>query len=408
MDVQKIREQFPLLSRRVRGKPLVYLDSAATSQKPRVVIDAESNFYRETNSNVHRGIYLLSEEATDAYEDARARVGRFLRAPDPSEIVFVRGATEALNLLAHGLGRSRLKAGDRVVATVSDHHANVVPWHMLREERGTTLEFVSVDEAGHLRLDEYDRWFDGKTKVVTLPHVSNVLGTVNPVREIADRAHAAGAVVVLDAAQSAPHIPIDVVALGADAVAFSGHKTLGPTGIGALWARKELLEEMPPWMGGGSMIEEVHAGRISYREPPAKFEAGTPNIAGAIGLSVALDYLEGIGWEDLARHERSMQARLFQNADERLGKKIRIFGSRDVREREAVFSFALEGIHPHDIASILDAEGIAIRAGRQCSQPLMDRYGVGAMARASPYLYNTLEEIDLLYDALDKVVKVFA
>ncbi len=335
-------------------------------------------------------------------------MSRFLRAPDPSEIVFVRGATEALNLLAHGLGRSRLSKGDRVVATVSDHHANVVPWHMLREERGTTLEFVNVDDTGHLCLDEYDRWFDGKTKVVTLPHVSNVLGTVNPVREIADRAHAAGAVLVVDAAQSAPHIPLDVVALGADAIAFSGHKTLGPTGIGVLWARKQLLEEMPPWMGGGSMIEEVHADRISYREPPTKFEAGTPNIAGAIGLSVALDYLEGIGWEELARHERSMQTRLFQNAEERLGKKMRIFGSRDVREREAVFSFTLEGIHPHDIASILDAEGIAIRAGRQCSQPLMDRYGVGAMARASPYLYNTLEEIDRLYDALDKVVKVFA
>lgn len=408
MDVQKIREQFPILSRTIHGKPLIYLDSAATSHKPRSVIESESRFYTDTNSNVHRGIYLLSEEATDAYEGARARVGRFLRAPDPSEVVFVRGATEALNLLAHGLGRTRLKKGDRVVATVTDHHANVVPWHMLREERGTTLEFIGVDDDGHLKLDEYDRWFDGKTKVVTLPHVSNVLGTVNPVREIADRAHAAGAVVILDAAQSAPHIPIDVGALGVDAIAFSGHKTLGPTGIGVLWARKTLLEEMPPWMGGGSMIEEVHADRITYREPPTKFEAGTPNIAGAIALSTALDFLEGVGWEDLARHERAMQTRLFENAEQRLGKKIRVFGSRDVREREAVFSFALEGIHPHDIASILDAEGIAIRAGRQCSQPLMERYGVGAMARASPYLYNTLEEIDQLYNALDKVVKVFA
>jgi cysteine desulfurase/selenocysteine lyase len=408
MDVQQIRKEFPILSRTVHGKPLVYLDSAATAQKPRGVIEAEARFYSDTNSNVSRGVYELSEEATEAYEGARARVGRFLHAPDPSEIIFVRGTTEALNLLAHGLGRSRLHRGDRVVATVSDHHSNLVPWHMLREERGTTLELVDVDDEGHLRVDEYDRWLDGTTKVVTLPHISNVLGAINPIREIADRAHAAGAVVVVDAAQSAPHIPIDVVALGADALAFSGHKTLGPTGIGALWARTELLHEMPPYMGGGSMIEQVHADRVTYREAPAKFEAGTPNIAGAIGLSAALDFLERIGWDDLARHERSLQTRMFQDAESRFGTKIRIYGPRDPNEREAVFSFSMKGIHPHDIASILDAEGIAIRAGHHCSQPLMERYAVGAMSRASPYLYNTLDEVDRLFDALEKVAKVFA
>ena len=407
MDVERIRKDFPILSRTVEGRPLVYLDSAATSQKPRSVIEAEARFYSETNANVHRGVYALSVEATDAYEAARERVARFLHARDPQGVVFARGTTEAINLVASSLGRSRLQKGDRIVTTVMEHHSNIVPWHFLREYSGTELDFVGVDDDGKLKLDDLDRLLTRRTKVVAVTHLSNVLGTVNPVREIADRAHAVGALVVVDAAQSAPHLPIDVEALGADFLAFSGHKTLGPMGIGVLWGRPELLEALPPWQGGGEMIREVHQDRVTYSPSPGKFEAGTPNVAGAVGLSAGLDYLERVGWDELRTHELTLQRRSLRLAEERFGGSLRVFGPKDPKERVAVVSFAMDGIHPHDIASLLDARGICVRAGHHCAQPLMEQFGVAALTRSSPYLYNTEAEVEQLFDALAEVARLF-
>ncbi len=409
MDVDRVRAEFPILSRNDGGRPIVYLDSAATSQKPTAVIRAEEQYYAHTNANVHRGVYALSVEATDAFEAARAKVAGFLHANDPSEVVFLRGTTEALNLVATGLGRSVLQRGDRVVSTVMEHHSNIVPWHMLRERAGIDLSFVGIDDNGRLRLDELDRLLvGGRTKVVTVTHVSNVLGTVNPVREIADRAHAAGALVVVDAAQSAPHRRVDVRALGADFLAFSGHKTLGPMGIGVLWGRADRLRDLPPWMGGGEMIREVHADRVSYQEAPAKFEAGTPNVGGAIGLGAAIDYLDRVGWDELRAHEEKLTRRLLSGVADRFGSRLRVYGPTDLSDREAVVSFSMPGAHPHDIASLLDADGICVRAGHHCAQPLMDRLGVSALTRASPYLYNTEGEIDALLDSLAKVDRLFA
>ncbi len=407
MDVERIRRDFPLLSRSENGRPLIYLDSAATSQKPDSVISAEGRFYEQVNSNVRRGVYALSVEATEAWEAAREHVAHFLRARRSSEVVFLRGTTEALNVLATSLGRSVLGKGDRVVATVMEHHSNIVPWHFLREYAGIDLAFVGIDDDGKLRLGELDRLLDRRTKVVTVTHVSNVLGTVNPIREIADRAHAVGALVILDAAQSAPHLPIDVEKLGVDFLAFSGHKVLGPMGIGALWGRAELLERLPPSVGGGEMIREVHQDRVSYAEVPAKFEGGTPNVAGAIGLSAALAYLERIGWEDLRAHEQRLQTTALRLGSERLGDGFQVVGPADPREREAVLAFQLKGVHPHDIASLLDARGICVRAGHHCAQPLMDRLGVPALTRASPYLYNTEAEIEQLFDALSEIYQLF-
>ena len=408
MDVDRVRRDFPILGREVGGKPLVYLDSAATSQKPSSVIAAEERFYRASNANVHRGVYALSVEATDAYEAARARAARFLRTRDPDEVVFLRGTTEAINVVATSLGRSLLRRGDRVVTTILEHHSNIVPWHMLREYAGTTLEFVDIDDDGRLRLEQLDRWLaDGKTKVVAVSHVSNVLGTVNPVREIAEKAHDHGAVVVLDAAQSAPHRPLDVAALGVDFLAFSGHKTLGPMGIGVLWGRRDRLEALPPALGGGEMIREVHTDRVAYQDPPARFEAGTPNVGGAVALAAALDYLEGVGWEELRAHDVRLLDRLLRQGRERLGNRLRVYGPSELRDREAVVSFSLAGAHPHDIASLLDAEGICVRAGHHCAQPLMERLKVPALSRASPYLYNTEAEVDRLYDGLEKVAELF-
>jgi len=408
MDVVRVREDFPILARSTQGRPLVYLDSAATSQKPRSVIEAEESYYEERNANPHRGVYALSVEATDAYEAARARMARFLHASDPSGVVFVRGTTEGINLVATILGRKLLHRGDRVISTVMEHHSNIVPWHMLREYQGVDLQFIGVDDEGQLQLADLDRLLDHRTKVVTLTHVSNVLGTVNPVREVADRAHAAGALVVLDAAQSAPHLPLDVARLGVNFLAFSGHKTLGPMGIGVLWGRPELLESMPPGMGGGEMIRDVHLDRISYREAPAKFEAGTQNVGGAVALSTALDYLEGVGWEELHDHEQKLQRLALSLAEERFGTKMKIFGPRDPADREAVISFSLQGAHPHDIASLLDARGICVRAGHHCAQPLMERFRVPALTRASPYLYNTKEEVEKLFDGLEEIARLLS
>jgi cysteine desulfurase / selenocysteine lyase len=408
MDLARLRDDFPILRTTVHGHPLIYLDSAATSQKPTAVVDAVREYYAHQNANPHRGVYELSVTATEAYEAARARVARFLHAPDPNGVVFVRGTTEGLNLVAQCLGQDRLARGDRVLTTVMEHHSNIVPWHQLRTTRGVEVDFVGIDAEGRLRLGDYDRLLGPKTKVVTLTHVSNVLGTVNPVAEIARRAHEVGALVVVDLAQSAPHRPVDVTALGADFVAFSGHKTLGPMGIGALWGRPELLAELPPYMGGGEMITEVHRDRVAYREPPARFEAGTPNVAGAVGLSAALDYLEAVGWEDLHRHEAALFERFARGSKERFGSAIRVYGPPAGPDREAVISFSVEGIHPHDLASLLDADGIAIRAGHHCAQPLMDELRVPALARASPYLYNTAEEIDRLLTAIGRAIDLFA
>jgi cysteine desulfurase / selenocysteine lyase len=407
MDVERLRRDFPLLARTNHGKPLVYLDSAATSQKPRAVLRAEEEYYASINANVHRGVYALSVEATEAYERARARVASFVGATDPNGVVFVRGTTEAINLVATSLGRSQLKKGDRVLTTVMEHHSNIVPWHFLREYAGVDLQFVGIDDEGRLDLDGLDQLLSRRTKVVTVTHVSNVLGTMNPIREIADRAHDVGALVVVDAAQSAPHVPLDVGALGADFLAFSGHKVLGPMGIGALWGRPELFEKMPPAQGGGEMIREVHTDRITYADVPARFEAGTPNVGGAIGLAAGVDYLSALGWEDVRRHEQRLLRRSLAAADELFGPAMTVYGPRDPAERFGVVSFKLEGVHPHDVASVLDAEGVCVRAGHHCAQPLMERLGVPALTRASPYVYNTEAEIDALLDGLRKVAALF-
>ncbi len=409
MDVGRLRQDFPLLARTSGGQPIAYLDSAATSQRPESVLAAEEAFYRERNANVHRGVYGLSIEATEAYEAARARVARHLGASAAEEVVFVRGTTEALNLVATSLGRSILHRGDRVLATIMEHHSNIVPWHFLRESLGVDLRFLGIDENGRLDLAELDRELAaGPVKVVTLTHVSNVLGTINPVREIAERAHARGAVVVLDAAQSVPHRRLDVRTLGADFVAFSGHKMLGPMGIGVLWGRADRLAALPPFLGGGEMIREVHTDRVGYREPPLRFEAGTPNVAGAVGLAAALDYLDALGWEEIRAHDAQLLGRLLRGLRERFDGRVRVFGPPNVADREAVVAFALAGAHPHDIASLLDADGVCVRAGHHCAQPLMERLGVPALTRASPYVYNTEEEIDRCLAALEKVDRLFS
>jgi cysteine desulfurase / selenocysteine lyase len=407
MDVARIRADFPILDRSFHGHRLVYLDSAATSQKPTSVIDAEANYYRRSNANVHRGVYALSEEATDLFEGARARVARFVGTKDAEEIVFVRGTTEGLNLVAGSFARGLLKKGDRVITTVMEHHSNIVPWQLLQSSLGIDLQFLDIDSEGRLRLDQLPALLTPATRLVTVTHVSNVLGSVNPLREIAEMAHARGALVAVDAAQSAPHRPIDVGALGVDLLTFSGHKTLGPTGIGALWGRAELLDRMPPWMGGGEMIREVHTTGVTFRDPPAKFEAGTPNVGGACALAAALDYLEGVGWEELASHERDLQRYALAQAQERFDGRLTIVGPKDPAQREAVLSFSLAGIHPHDVASLLDAEGVAVRSGHHCAQPLMERLGVTALTRASPYLYNDRADLDRMFEALAKVEKVF-
>jgi cysteine desulfurase / selenocysteine lyase len=406
MDVAKVRAQFPIFAREIRGHPLTYLDTASSSQKPTVVLEAMDRLYREHYANVHRGVYLLSEEATDLFEGAREVVARFLRASEPREVVFTHGTTESLNLLASSLGRS-LSRGDRVLTTIMEHHSNIVPWHFLRESRGIELAFLDIDEEGRLREDQLREMITPRTKVVTLTHVSNVLGTVNRVREVADLAHDRGAIVVLDAAQSAAHHPIDVTRLGVDFLTFSGHKTFGPTGIGVLWGRGDALDALPPFFGGGDMIREVHVDRVLYREAPARFEAGTPHIAGAVGLAAGLRFLESLGWDEIEGHEADLTAHGLRAAKATHEGSLRIYGPTEARGRDATFSFSLKGIHPHDVASLLDVEGIAIRSGHHCAQPLMERLGVGALSRASASVYNTRADLDRLFEALTKVRSVF-
>ncbi len=398
-----LRSDFPILSTTVRGKPLVYLDSAATSQKPRQVIEAMSEFYASSNANIHRGVHLLGERATLAYEGAREKVARFVGASGADEIVFTRGTTESLNLVANAWGRPALAPGDEVLVTAMEHHSNLVPWQLLCQATGATLRAVPVTDAGELDLDVLDRHLSRGPRVFAFAHVSNVLGTINPVTELVARARQAGTVTVVDGAQSVPHLPIDVRALGCDFFAFSGHKMFGPTGIGVLYGRRELLERMPPWQGGGSMISSVSLERSSYAPPPARFEAGTPPIAEAVGLGAALDYLEAAGIEEIGVWEAELLAYALDAVAMVSG--VRVIGSP--KERVGVLSFAVDGVHPHDASAVLDDEGIAVRAGHHCAQPLMERYGVPATVRASFAFYNTMEEVDRLRSGLERVRKVF-
>jgi len=406
LDVERVRADFPALAQSVNGHPLVYLDSAATAQRPRAVLDALTEFYARDNANVHRGLHELSRRATEWYEAARARVARFLGAADPAEVVFVRGATEAVNLVAWSWGAAELRDGDEIVLTVAEHHSNIVPWQMLAQRTGARLRYVDIDDAGRLRLDELDALLaGGRVKLVSLAHVSNVLGTIHPVAEVCERAHRAGARVFVDGAQGAAHLAVDVAALGCDFYAFSGHKLGGPMGIGALWARRELLEAMQPWQGGGEMIDEVLPERSTYAAVPHRFEAGTPNVAGAVGLAAALDYLESLGREARESHEEL----LVRYGLERLAAVpgLTLHGPREPEGRIAVFAFTLDGIHPHDIATILDAEGIAIRAGHHCAQLLARRLGVGSTARASCFVYTAPEELDRLVTGLETARTIF-
>jgi cysteine desulfurase/selenocysteine lyase len=407
MNVEKIREDFPILSRTVRGKPLVYLDSAATSQKPQAVIDSVSDFYSRYNANVHRAIYELGEEATRAYEGAREKIAQFIHARSPNEVAFTKSTTESINTIAYGWGiKGKLREGDEIVSTVMEHHSNHVPWYFVQDAKGVKLKWVGMSDDGALKMEDYDTLITKRTKVVTVTHASNVLGTINPVQEIAKRAHEVGAICVVDAAQSVPHMPVDVQKIDCDFLAFSGHKMLGPTGIGVLFGKEERLQEMEPLMGGGEMIREVHLGTAKWNDVPFKFEGGTPNMAGAIGLGVAVDYLNAIGMDNVRRHE----VELTEYALDALSgvKGFHGFGLKDASRRGGVISFTLGDVHPHDIASILDVEGIAIRSGHHCAQPLMERLNVPATARASFYVYNTPEEVDRLAAGLQKVLDVFA
>jgi len=401
LDLDAVRGDFPCLHQEVHGHPLAYLDNAATTQKPQAVIDAVARYYERDNANVHRGIHALAERATAHYEEARARVARFLHAAEAAEIVFVRGTTEAINLVASSLGAT-FKAGDEVLITEMEHHSNIVPWQLLRERVGIRLKVLPMDDRGVLRMELLDALLTERTRLVSVVHCSNALGTINPVAEIAARAHAVGALLLVDGAQAAPHLPIDVEALGADFYCFSGHKVYGPMGIGCLYGRRALLEEMAPYQGGGEMIRRVTFEETTFAPPPARFEAGTPNVAGAVGLAAALDYLDGLGLERVAAHEAELLAYGLAQLDNLDG--VRLIGTAP--ERLGILSMAIDDAHPHDIATILDRDGVAIRAGHHCAHPVMDHFGVPATARASFALYNTRDEVDRLITAIHHVKEV--
>ncbi|MBN1586494.1 MAG: cysteine desulfurase [Candidatus Omnitrophica bacterium] len=404
MNIAQIRRDFPILHQQVHGHPLVYLDNAATTQKPRQVLDALENYYTQDNANIHRGVHTLSERATASYETSRQKVQDFLGAQHAHEIVFVRGATEAINLVAHSLGRSLLRPGDEILITEMEHHSNIVPWQILRDETGVKLRIVPFDQSGTLLLDEFDKALNEKTKLVSVVHLSNSLGTINPIEEIIQRAHARGIPVLIDGAQSAPHFRVNVRELDCDFFVLSGHKLYGPTGIGVLYAKTEWLDRLPPYQGGGDMIRSVSFEKTTYNDLPYKFEAGTPNIAGSIGLGAAVDYLKSLGLEAIAAHE----SELLQHATARISalKGVRLIGTAE--QKAGVLSFVIEGAHAHDVGTILDQEGIAIRSGHHCTQPVMDHYGIPASARASFGLYNTVQEIDALVRGIQKVSEVFA
>jgi cysteine desulfurase/selenocysteine lyase len=402
-DVHRVRADFPILRRSVHGKPLVYLDNAATTQKPQTVIDALTRYYTDGNANVHRGVHLLSEIATEAFDGARAKVRRFFNAASDREIVFTRNATESINLVAHAYARPRLQPGDEILITAIEHHSNIVPWQLVCEERGATLRVAPIDDRGALIMEEFVRLLSGRTRLVAVTHMSNALGTINPIDDIIAASRAAGVPVLVDGSQAAYHMPVDVQALGVDFYVATGHKLYGPTGIGVLYGREALLESMPPFLGGGDMIASVSFEKSTWNELPFKFEAGTPHIEGAIGLGAAIDYIQSIGLEAIAAHE----ADLLAYGTDRLASVpgVRIIGTAP--RKASILSFLMESAHPHDIGTIVDREGVAIRTGHHCAQPVMDRFGIPATARASLAMYNTREEIDALVTALHKVNEVF-
>ena len=404
-DVTSIRADFPILSRETRpGVPVVYLDSTATAQKPAAVIDAMDVFYRRSNANIHRGVHTLAEEATALYEDAREKIAKFINAPSAKQVIYTRNTTESINLVAYTWGRANLKAGDLVILTEMEHHSNLVPWHMLKAERDIRLEFIPVTEDGLLDLDAYRVLLDQGPKLVSFTHMSNVLGTINPAAEIIRLAHEAGALTLVDGAQSVPHFAVDVQALDADFLAFSAHKMVGPTGIGALYGKTKLLEEMPPFLGGGDMIKTVHLREFVPNSLPYKFEAGTPAIAEAVGFGAAVDYLTSVGMDAIAAHEHEITEYALERLEEVPG--LKLFGP-DVQYKGGVAAFTFDGVHPHDVAQILDRDGIAVRAGHHCAQPLHEKFGITATSRASFYLYNTREEVDKLVEGLYKVKEIF-
>ncbi len=404
-DVTKIRADFPILSREVRpGVPVIYLDSTATAQKPLAVIEAMDRYYRMSNANIHRGVHTLAEEATGLYESARERVAKFINAKSHKEVIFTRNATEAINLVAYSWGRTNIVAGDIIVITEMEHHSNLVPWQMLAAERGAVLEVIPVTDDGELDLSKFDSLLRRSPKLVCLTHMSNVLGTINPVTEIAAKARAAGALTMVDAAQSVPHLPVDVQTLGADFLAFSGHKMCGPTGVGVLWARQALLEGMPPFLGGGDMIRRVYLREFKANDLPHKFEAGTPAIAEVIGLGAAVDYLTAIGMNAIHAYEQEIIAYALERLEEVPG--VKVYGPKAER-KGGVAAFSFAGVHPHDVAQVLDRDGIAVRAGHHCAMPLHDRFALPATTRASFYLYNTRSEVDQLIEGLYKVKKMF-
>ncbi len=403
LDAERLRRDFPILERLVNGRPLVYLDNAATAQKPAAVIDAVKHYYETSNANIHRGVHTLSVEATEAYERARVKVQRFLGARRPEEMVFVRSATEAINLVAQAWARPKLARGDEILISHLEHHSNIVPWQLVCGETGAVLRVAPIDDRGGLRLDEFERLLGPRTRIVAIAHVSNALGTVNPVREIVESAHRQGVPVLVDGAQAAPHMPIDVTALGCDFYAITGHKMFGPTGIGALYGRHDLLEAMPPWQGGGEMILSVSFKGTTFNHVPHKFEAGTPHIAGAIGLGAAIDYLQAIGMENVNTAEQDLLAYATRRLAEIDG--VRLIGTAP--HKAAILSFLVGDVHPHDVGTILDQAGIAVRTGHHCAQPVMERFGLTGTARASLALYNTRDDIDRLVEALRGVREVF-
>jgi len=403
-DVQKFRKDFLILNLQVHGKPLVYLDNAATTQKPLSVIETENRYYREYNANIHRGVHLLSQQATKAYEDARVKIQKFLNAAQSSEIIYTRGATEGINLVAQTWGRKNVQAGDEILISAMEHHSNIVPWQMICEEKGAKLQVIPINDAGELLMDEFKKLVTAKTKLVAVTHVSNALGTINPVAEIIQYAHSKGALVLIDGAQSIPHLKVDLQKLDCDFYVFSGHKIYAPTGIGVLYGKLKHLEAMPPYQGGGDMIASVTFEKTIYAKPPQKFEAGTPHIAGVIGLGAALDYISAIGLDRIAAHEHELL--VYGTKVLSQFKEVRFIGTAS--EKAGVISFTLGDIHPHDIGTILDRQGVAIRAGHHCAQPVMERFDVPATARASFGLYNVKEEIDVLAQAIQKTLEVFA
>ena len=402
-DIYQIRKDFPILSREVYGKPLVYLDNSATTQKPRIVVDAIANEYYSENANVHRGVHFLSQQATELHESARAKIAKFLNASSPSEIVFTRGATEGLNLVASSFGEAFLKEGDEVIISAMEHHSNIVPWQLLEMRKGIKIKVIPITEDGELRVDEYEKLFDERTKLVSVTHVSNVLGTVNPVKELATIAHSHNVPILIDGAQSVPHIKVDVRDMDCDFYAFSGHKIYGPTGIGALYGKAEWLEKLPPYQGGGEMIKNVHFGHTEFEDAPLKFEAGTPDYVGSHSLATAIDYVEGLGLDNIAAHEHELLEYAIKRLESIPG--MRIFGK--AKNKSAVISFVVGNIHPLDLGTLLDRLGIAIRTGHHCAQPLVESLGVQSVARASFGLYNTLKEVDALFNGIERVMKMF-